>query len=119
MKDFAAAGDISGAILLVHTDVLKTWDDLFAEYLKAPPIIDQAVKGKALAIAFMATRWHDILYRHTNSSDGHIDKLPMLVVSREDGERVARLIAVGEKDSGGDFDSEPDRRPDYDLECGG
>ena len=97
VKDFAAAGDISGAILLVHTDVLKTWDDLFAEYLKAPPIIDQAVKGKALAIAFMATRWHDILYRHTNSSDGHIDKLPMLVVSREDGERVARLVAVGKK----------------------
>ena len=97
LKDFAAAGDISGAILLVHTDVLKTWDDLFAEYLKAPPIIDQAVKGRALAIAFMATRWHDILYRHTNSSDGHIDKLPMLVVSREDGERVARLIASGKK----------------------
>jgi carboxypeptidase Q len=97
VKEFAAAGDISGAILLVHTDVLKTWDDLFAEYLKAPPIIDQAVKGRALAIAFMATRWHDILYRHTNSSDGHIDKLPMLVVSREDGERVARLIASGKK----------------------
>lgn len=96
-KEFAAAGDISGAILLVHTDVLKTWDDLFAEYLKAPPIIDEAVKGKALAIAFMATRWHDILYRHTNSSDGRIDKLPMLVVSREDGERVGRLIASGEK----------------------
>lgn len=81
----------------MHTDVLKTWDDLFAEYLKAPQIIDAAVKGKALAVAFMATRWHDILYRHTNSSNGRIDRLPMLVVAREDGERVARLLAAGNK----------------------
>ena len=30
--DFKKAGDISGKIVLVHTVVLKTWDDLFAEY---------------------------------------------------------------------------------------
>src|ERR1700723_3224247 len=30
--DFAKAGDISGKIVLVHSIVLKTWDDLFAEY---------------------------------------------------------------------------------------
>jgi carboxypeptidase Q len=43
----------------------------------------------------MATREHDILYRHTNSNDGSIDKLPMLIVAREDAERIARLIAAG------------------------
>jgi carboxypeptidase Q len=93
--DFQKAGDISGKILLVHTTVLKTWDDLFAEYAKAPPIIDLAVKAKAKAIAFMATREHDILYRHTNSGAGEIDKLPMVIVAREDGERIARLLASG------------------------
>ena len=93
--DFQKAGDISGKVLLVHTTVLKTWDDLFAEYSKAPPIIDLAVKGKAKAVAFMATREHDILYRHTNSSAGEIDKLPMVIVAREDGERMARLLAAG------------------------
>jgi len=95
--DFQKAGDLAGKILLVHTTVLKTWDDLFAEYAKAPPIIDLAVKAKAKAIAFEATREHDILYRHTNSAEGEIDKLPMVVVAREDGERMARLLAGGNK----------------------
>ncbi len=93
--EFAKAGDISGKVVLVHSAVLKTWDDLFAEYAKAPPVIDLAVKGKAKAIAFMASREHDILYRHTNAGAGEIDKLPMLIVAREDGERMARLLASG------------------------
>jgi len=93
--DFKKAGDISGKLVLVHTTVLKTWDDLFAEYSKAPPVIDLAVKGKAKAIAFMATREHDILYRHTNAGAGEIDRLPMVIVAREDGERMARLLAAG------------------------
>jgi len=93
--DFKKAGDLSGKILLVHTTVLKTWDDLFAEYAKAPPVIDLAVKAKAKAVAFMATREHDILYRHTNAGEGEIDKLPMVLVAREDGERIARVLAAG------------------------
>jgi Zn-dependent M28 family amino/carboxypeptidase len=93
--DFKKAGDISGSLVLVHTTVLKTWDDLFAEYAKAPPVIDAAVKGKAKAVAFIATREHDILYRHTNTVAGEIDRLPMVLVAREDGERIARLLASG------------------------
>lgn len=93
--DFQKAGNISGKIVLVHSVVLKTWDDLFAEYTKAPPVIDAAVKGKAKAIAFIATREHDILYRHTNSSFGEIDKLPQVLLAREDGERIGRLLASG------------------------
>jgi len=91
--DFQKAGDVTGKILLVHTTVLRTWADLFAEYANAPPIVDRAVKAKAKAIAFMATREHDILYRHTNSGAGEIDKIPMVIVAREDGERIARLLA--------------------------
>jgi len=93
--DFKKAGDISGKIVLVHTAVLKTWDDLYAEYAKAPPVINLALKAKVKAVAFMATRTHDILYRHTNSSAGEIDRLPAVIVAREDGERVARLLAAG------------------------
>lgn len=91
--EFAKIGDVTGMLLLVHTKVLATWDDLFAEYERAPAIIARAVKGKARAIAFMATREHDILYRHTNSGAGEIDALPQLIVAREDGERIARLLA--------------------------
>ncbi|HEY1676184.1 MAG TPA: M20/M25/M40 family metallo-hydrolase [Candidatus Sulfotelmatobacter sp.] len=93
--DFKKAGDIAGKIVLVHTVVLKTWSDLFAEYMNALPIVDLAAKGNAKAIAFLATRDHDILYRHTNSGAGEIDKLPMVIVAREDGERIARLLAAG------------------------
>jgi carboxypeptidase Q len=94
--DFKKAGDISGKLVLVHSVVLKTWDDLFAEYTKAPPVIDAAVKGKARAIAFIATRDNDILYRHTNSNEGEIDRIPQVLVAREDGERIGRLLAAGD-----------------------
>jgi carboxypeptidase Q len=96
-EDFAKAGNFSGDVLLVHSEEMKTWDDLFAEYLKAPGIIDQAVRGKALAIAFQSTRPHDLLYRHTNSLAGEIDRLPMVLLAREDAARMARLIASGQK----------------------
>jgi hypothetical protein len=91
--EFDKAGDVSGKLLLVHTRVLATWADLFWEYEQAPPVIALAVKGKARAIAFMATRDNDILYRHTNSGAGEIDQLPMVIVAREDGQRIARLLA--------------------------
>ena len=94
-EDFARAGNVSGALLLVHSEEMKKWDDLFAEYLKAPGIIDRAVTGKALAIAFQSTRPHDLLYRHTNASEGELDRLPMVLVAREDAGRMARLLASG------------------------
>ncbi|MGO9516661.1 MAG: M20/M25/M40 family metallo-hydrolase [Candidatus Korobacteraceae bacterium] len=95
--DFARAGDIADAIVLAHSDVLKTWEDLFNEYYRAPGIIDRAVKGKALAIAFTSSREHDVLYRHINTSTGKIDVIPQVLLAREDAERVARLLAHGDK----------------------
>ena len=93
--EFAKAGDVSGRIVLVHTKVLASWADLDGEYAQAPAVIALAVKGKAVAVAFLATREHDILYRHTNAVAGEIDRLPMLIVAREDGERIVRLLASG------------------------
>jgi len=96
-EDYAKAGNLAGAIVLVHSEEMRTWDDLFAEYLKAPGIIDRALRGNALAIAFQSTRPHDLLYRHTNSIDGGIDRIPMVLLAREDAARVARLIESGQK----------------------
>src|SRR5207302_959216 len=79
-EDFRRAGNIEGAVLLVHSDVLTSWDDLFQEYLKAPPVIEAAVRGKAAALAFMATREHDILYRHINAQNGHVDRIPRVLL---------------------------------------
>ncbi len=96
-EDFARASNVTGALILVHSHVLKTWEDLFAEYLEAPPVIEAAVKAKVAVIAWMATREHDILYRHINTLNGKIDRLPQLVVAREDAERMARLLASGKR----------------------
>jgi len=95
--DFAHAGGIAGAIVLVHSDEMKTWSDLFFEYTRAPEIIERAVQGKALALAFQSTRPHDLLYRHTNANAGEIDRIPTVLVAREDASRMIRLLASGEK----------------------
>lgn len=94
-EDFARAGNIAGSIVLIHSDEMKSWDDLFAEYLRAPGIIDLAVKGKATAVAFQSSRPNDLLYRHTNAMAGEIDRIPMVLVAREDGSRMARLLSSG------------------------
>ena len=95
-EEFTQVGDVAGALLMVHSEEMKTWDDLFAEYLRAPGIIDRAVKAKSVAIAFQSTRPSDLLYRHANSSEGELDRLPMLLVAREDVGRMARLLASGD-----------------------
>ncbi len=93
--EFAKAGDIAGAIVLAHSVVLKTWEDLFEEYFRAPGIIERARQGKAVAVAYESSRDHDILYRHINTGDGKIDVIPQVLLAREDAERVARLLAHG------------------------
>jgi hypothetical protein len=93
--DFARAGSaISGAILLVHSDIGSTWADLFNEYLRPPGIIRQALKGGASAILWMGARERLLLYRHTNSLTGAIDKIPQAIVAREDAMRLARTAAA-------------------------
>jgi carboxypeptidase Q len=93
--DFAKAGASgTGAILLVHSDIGATWADLFNEYLRPPLIIQHAVKEGAKAILWMGARERLLLYRHTNSLLGQIDKIPQAVVAREDAMRLARAVAA-------------------------
>ncbi len=93
--DFAKAGGmVKGAILLVHTDIGSTWADLFNEYLRPPMIIEHAIKEGARAILWMGARERLLLYRHTNSLAGEIDKIPQAVVAREDAMRLARTVAA-------------------------
>ncbi len=96
-EEFAKSGNFAGAILLVHSDEMATWSDLFAEYMRATGIIDRALQGEALAIAFQSTRLYDLLYRHINAEAGEIDRLPQVLVAREDAARMGRLLASGQK----------------------
>jgi carboxypeptidase Q len=93
--DFAKAGtSVKGAILLVHSDIGSMWADLFNEYLRPPMIIEHAVKEGARAILWMGARERLVLYRHTNSLVGEIDKIPQAIVAREDAMRLARTVAA-------------------------
>jgi len=94
-SDFARLGEaVKGSILLAHTDLGSTWSDLFNEYLQPPGVIDRALKGGAAAILWMGARERLLLYRHTNTGDGQLEKIPQAVVAREDAMRLARAIAT-------------------------
>jgi carboxypeptidase Q len=93
---FARAGaTVKGAIVLVHTNILKTWDDLENEYEDQPAIIERAVKSGAAAILWMSTRPYMLLYRHSLTVNGELEPLPQAIVAREDAERMARFLASG------------------------
>ncbi|MGH7745302.1 MAG: hypothetical protein ACREQ5_10970, partial [Candidatus Dormibacteria bacterium] len=95
---FAKAGAAAqGAIVLIHTNILVTWNDLDEEYAAGPAIVDRAMKAGAAAIFWMSTRPNLLLYRHDLSVDGQLEKMPQAVVAREDAERMARFIAAGQK----------------------
>jgi hypothetical protein len=93
-EEFARVGSIKDKFLLVHNDIGSTWADLFNEYLRPPDIINRAVAGGARAILWMGARERLLLYRHTNSLNDEIDKIPQAVVAREDAMRLARLVAA-------------------------
>jgi hypothetical protein len=95
---FAKAGAaVAGAIVLVHTTLLQTWADLAGEYQTDPQIVRRAMNAGAAAVFWMSTRPNLLLYRRTGTVDGHLESLPQAVVAREDAERMARLLASGQK----------------------
>jgi Iap family predicted aminopeptidase len=96
--DFARVGaSAKGAILLVYSQVGRTWDDLFNDYLRAPAIIDRAMRSGAGTILWTSTREQQVLYRHQNTLTGELDRLPQAIVAREDAQRLARFLAVRQR----------------------
>jgi Zn-dependent M28 family amino/carboxypeptidase len=76
----------------VHTDLGSTWADLSNEYSHPPEIIERANKAGAAAILWEGARERLLLYRHTNTSDGQLEKIPQAVVAREDALRLSRTV---------------------------
>src|SRR5205814_10480724 len=93
-NDFAQAGNLHGAILLAHSEIGSTWPDLFNEYMRPPAIIARAIKEGASAILWTSARERLLLYRHTNTLNGAIDKIPQAVVAREDALLLAGIVAA-------------------------
>jgi carboxypeptidase Q len=95
---FAKAGAAAkGAIVLVHSKLLVTWDDLGQEYSVMAGIAQRASDTGAVALLWMSSRPNLLLYRHTVAGAGQIDQLPQAVLAREDAERMARFLAAAQK----------------------
>jgi len=75
---------------------MKTFDDLFAEYLRNSSLVAAARKAGVAALLLQSTRPRGLLYRHPMSFDGSLVPIPAAIVNREQAERLARLAAKAE-----------------------
>jgi carboxypeptidase Q len=95
--DFARLGArANGAIALIHSREMKTFDDLFAEYVRNSSLIAAAKKAGVAALLLQSTRPRGLLYRHPMSFDGSPVPIPTAIVSREHLDRLARLAEKSE-----------------------
>lgn len=113
-QDFARAGArAKGAIVLVRSKEMKSFDDLFAEYLRNDSLMNSAKKAGAAAMLLQSTRPRGLLYRHPMSFDGSLVSVPTAIVHREQAERLSRLAQAGEvrlrlnlqNQTGGEYES--------------
>lgn len=87
---------INGNIVLVEMDLCLDINGLFAEYAAAATVENLAMEYGAKAIVFMSSRPKKLLYRFITSKV--IDnKLPQLVMAREDAKRCIRMLENGKK----------------------
>jgi hypothetical protein len=89
-------GVLKGSIVLVHSSEMKTFDDLFAEYIRNAVLLEAARKYQPAAMLIQSTRPRGLLYRHPISLDSNYAPIPTAVISREHAERLARLAEKGE-----------------------
>jgi len=95
--EFAKLGESArGAIALVHNPEMKTFEELFGEYMKAAGILAGASKAGVAAVLIESSRPRDLLYRHPMTIDGSIAPVPVAILAREQAQRLFRLLADGE-----------------------
>jgi carboxypeptidase Q len=93
--DFARLGKrAAGAVLLVHQREMKTFEQLFEEYLKSGPLMANAHTAQAAGVLLESTRLRGLLYRHPVEF-GLLAPVPAAVISRESAERMGRLLQRG------------------------
>jgi len=96
-ESFAKLGPRArGAIALVSNPEMKTFDDLFAEYMHAGPLLEAAHKARVAAILLESSRPRGLLYRHPMDVNSALVPIPVAIVSREHATRLARLADTGE-----------------------
>jgi hypothetical protein len=89
-----AGGRLRGALGLIDSKILESWEDLFLDYLRVPPIVERARAAGAAGLLFVGARGRGLLYRHVATFSG-VAPFPMAILAREDGLRLARLARSG------------------------
>jgi hypothetical protein len=93
---FAKLGtSASGAIAIVRSPEMRSFEDLFAEYLRNAEVLQSARKAGVVAILLQSSRPRGLLYRHPMTVNGTNDPMPVAVVAREQAERLLRLLDQG------------------------
>ncbi len=94
--DVARLGErIHGAMVMVHTDVLKDVPGLFAEYGKSAALEPRLLQAGAAGVVYMGSRPGNGLHRH-NAALGMANEHPILIMERDGAKRVVRLLERGE-----------------------
>ncbi len=94
---FAKLGpSAKGAIALVHSVEMKTFEDLFAEYTRNAALIEGVKQSGVAGLLLESTRPRGLLYRHPLTLNGMSTKFPAAILARENAERLARLLEKGE-----------------------
>jgi carboxypeptidase Q len=94
---FAAAGDVRGKWVLVHSEPMKSIEDLFKEYMSLPGVLTRLRDAGGAGLLYISTRPGRLLYRHNLTLDASRFPLPGVLVEREGGLRLARLLAAGKE----------------------
>ncbi len=95
-EEFEALGeDALGTIALVRSEEMKSFGDLFAEYMRNGPMLEAARKAGVVGLLIESTRPRGLLYRHPVTFNGKPAPLPVAMVSREHAARLGRLLEKG------------------------
>jgi hypothetical protein len=113
-EDFERLGErAGGAFVLVDTPPLLDLPGLFAEYMTASAVEARAEEAGVAGLVYVGSRPPGVLYRQIVAR-GADNELPMLVVERDAGMRLLRLLRAGRSlalfvdldiEAGGTFES--------------
>ena len=100
-----------GAIVLVRSKPMRSFEDLFAEYLGGPEMLQRRRRMRTPPRSSSFPRGRGISSTATRSRGTERSvSIPMAQVSREDGLRLARLLDKSDEPRRGARDRKPDRR---------
>ncbi|MFC1761309.1 M28 family peptidase [Planctomycetota bacterium] len=96
-EDFERLGDLAhNALILVETPLLVDFEGLFKQFTVAADIQRRVENVGVAGIVYVSSRPPGRLYRQ-NAPLGKDNKLPMLIVERDAGMRLLRLLRSGHK----------------------